>query len=95
MEQYLIFATEQARRRIPMKMSDWIEKLHGFLSLNERSILKDAGKISHGLMVEIAEKKFDVYKQIEAKKDIGFDENITKVLEDVKKLKLSKTKKKK
>ena len=38
-EQYLIFATGQATRRIPMYMKDWIEKLHGFLKLNDRNIL--------------------------------------------------------
>jgi hypothetical protein len=72
-EQYLVFATEQARRRVPMTMEDWIEKLHGFLTINDRNILQDAGKISHELMVEIAEKKFDEYKQIEAKQDVDFD----------------------
>ena len=48
-EQYLIFAQGQAMRRIPMYMNDWIEKLHGFLSLNDREILNHAGKISHQL----------------------------------------------
>ena len=37
-EQYLVFAQGQAMRRIPMSMNDWIEKLHGFLSLNDRDI---------------------------------------------------------
>ena len=72
---------------IPMKMADWIEKLHGFLMLNDRDILQNAGKISHELMKEIAEQKFDIYRQIESNKDTGFDETITKVLEDVKKSK--------
>ncbi len=53
-EQYLIFAEGQAMRRIPMKMKDWIEKLHGFLQLNDRDILHDGGKISHELAKEIA-----------------------------------------
>ena len=83
-EQYLIFATEQARRRIPMTMADWIEKLHGFLTINERNILTDAGKISHEVMVSIAEKKFVEYKQIEAKQDLDFDEVALKAIEDVK-----------
>lgn len=86
-EQYLIFATEQARRRIPMTMKDWIEKLHGFLTLNDRNILKDAGKISHELMKEIAEKKFDEYKQIEAKQDVDFDETAIRAIEAYKKRK--------
>lgn len=81
-EQYLIFAEGQARRRIPMTMNDWIEKLHGFLNINDRNILKDAGKISHELMKEIAENKFNEYKQIEAKQDVDFDEVALKVLEN-------------
>ena len=42
-EQYLIFAQGQAMRRVPMHMADWIEKLNGFLTLNDRDILTDAG----------------------------------------------------
>lgn len=83
-EQYLIFATEQARRRVPMTMNDWVKKLHGFLTINDRNILKDAGKISHELMLEIAEKKFDAYKRIEATKDVDFDEVVLKALESAK-----------
>jgi hypothetical protein len=44
------------------------------LTINDRDILRDAGRISHELMKEIAEKKFDKYKKVEAKKDDGFDE---------------------
>ena len=80
-EQYLIFATEQSRRRVPMTMNDWIEKLHGFLTINDRNILQDAGKISHELMKEVAEKKFEEYKQVEAKQDVDFDEVALKAIE--------------
>jgi len=51
-EQYLVFAEGQAMRRIPMYMKDWIEKLHGFLQLNDRNILDHAGKVSHELAIE-------------------------------------------
>ncbi len=60
-EQYLVFAEGQAMRRIPMTMNDWIEKLHGFLQLNEREILEHAGKISHELAKEQAEKEYDKF----------------------------------
>lgn len=83
-EQYLVFAEGQARRRIPMTMHDWITKLHGFLTLNERDILHNAGTISHDLMKEIAEQKFVTYKQLEAKKDGGFDEVVQNILDGVK-----------
>ena len=45
-EQYLIFAEGQAERRIAMTMKDWITKLEGFLTLNDRDILLNAGKVS-------------------------------------------------
>ena len=83
-EQYLVFATEQARRRVPMTMKDWIDKLHGFLTINDRDILAGAGKISHELMVEIAEKKFEKYAQIESRKDVEFDEVALKALASAK-----------
>ena len=54
-EQYLVFAEGQAMRRVPMHMVDWIEKLHGFLNLNDRAILTHAGKISHELALQKAE----------------------------------------
>ena len=83
-EQYLIFATEQARRRVPMAMNDWIKKLHGFLTINDRNILRDAGKISYELMLEIADKKFNVYKKNESREDVDFDAVALKALEDAK-----------
>jgi len=83
-EQYLIFAQEQARRRIPMNMQDWTTKLHGFLTLNERNILDHAGKVSHELMKEIATQKFVAFKQLEAKEDVHFDEKIQVILDSVK-----------
>ncbi len=48
-EHYLLFAEGQAMRRKPMHMTDWIARLDAFLSLNERDILADAGRISHDL----------------------------------------------
>jgi len=79
-EQYLIFATGQAMRRIPMYMKDWIEKLHGFLKLNDRNILDHAGKISHQLALDKAEKEYDKYhlkmsKEIES----DFDKAVKKL----------------
>lgn len=64
-----------------MTMKDWIDKLHGFLNINDRNILQDAGKISHELMKEIAESKFVEYKKIENKDDNGFDDEIEKIID--------------
>jgi len=60
-EQYLVFAEGQAMRRVPMHMSDWIAKLHGFLTLNDRAILTHAGKISHELAKELAETEYEKF----------------------------------
>ena len=71
-EQYLIFAEGQAMRRIPMHMKDWIKKLDGFLTLNDRNILDHAGQISHQVAKELAEAEYDKFHrhrlQIEARK---------------------------
>jgi hypothetical protein len=60
-DQYLSFAEFQARQRKPMYMGDWVKKLDGFLKLNERDILDNAGKISSRLGEEIAYKEFEKY----------------------------------
>ena len=60
-EQYLVFAEGQAMRRIPMHMKDWIAKLDGFLTINDREILTHAGKISHELALETAEAEFQKF----------------------------------
>jgi len=74
-EQYLVFAEGQAMRRIPMNMADWVKKLDGFLSLNDREILSHAGKVSHELAKQIAEHEYDVFhqKQLEANAFIDGD----------------------
>jgi hypothetical protein len=64
-EQYLIFAESQAERRIAMTMSDWITKLEGFLSLNDREILQNAGKVSAELGRAHAEREFVEFRKVE------------------------------
>lgn len=58
-EQYLVFAEGQAMRRIPMTMQEWIEKLDGFLTLNDRDILEHAGKVSHEMALQHASAEYD------------------------------------
>ena len=61
-EQYLIFAEGQCERRIPMTMQDWITKLEGFLTLNDREILPDAGRVSAQLAKTHAETEFEKFR---------------------------------
>jgi hypothetical protein len=63
-EQYLIFAEGQAMRRIPMHMADWVQKLDGFLKLNDRDILTHAGRVSHEMAQARAEREYDKFKAL-------------------------------
>ena len=63
-EQYLVFAEGQALRRVPMNMTDWIAKLHGFLTINDRDILSHAGKMSHDMAKAYAEGQYDRFHAI-------------------------------
>ncbi len=63
-EQYLVFAEGQAMRRVPMTMQEWITKLDGFLTLNDRNILDHAGKVSHVLAKEIAKQEYETFNQL-------------------------------
>ena len=64
-EQYLVFADGQATRRIAMTMQDWITKLEGFLTLNDREILRDAGKVSAQIAKAHAEQEFAKFRVID------------------------------
>ena len=98
-EQYLVFAEGQAMRRIPMHMKDWINKLDGFLSLNDRDILKNAGRISHEMAKQLAEAEYEKFnrKRFECrdKQDSDFDKTVKMIEEQKKKLPAKKNKKKK
>lgn len=62
-EQYLVFAEGQAMRRVPMHMADWIKKLDAFLTLNDRDILTNAGRISHEMAQAKAELEYSKFKK--------------------------------
>lgn len=61
-EQYLAFAESQARRQIPMYMSDWIQKLNDILTINGRELLEHAGRISRKVAESIAAQKLDEFR---------------------------------
>ncbi len=81
-EQYLSFAELQARQRKATTMQDWIEKLHGFLRLNDRSILTDAGRVSHDMAEELthaADKRFDDHRKVAELDDSEFDRQMKRI----------------
>ena len=46
---YLDYAEDQAHRRRPMHMADWVGRLDAFLQFNERNILTHAGAVTREL----------------------------------------------
>lgn len=59
---YLDYATRQARRHIPMTMTDWATKLDAFLQFNNADILKDKGKVTATIAKAFAESEFEQYR---------------------------------
>lgn len=69
---YLDYAESQAKKKKPMYMKDWAQKLDAFLEFNEHDILTNAGKISAKLAEQIATEQYETFHQqrlVEPKKD--------------------------
>ena len=62
---YLDFAEMQAMRQIPMTMADWETRLNGFLTLWDREVLQDAGRITAELAKAKAESEFEKYRIVQ------------------------------
>lgn len=60
---YLDYAEDQARRKKPMHMNDWVRKLDAFLRFNEREILTHKGTISAELAKDYACREFDKFEE--------------------------------
>ena len=84
-EQFLAFAESQAQQHIPMYMKDWIEKLKQVLTLNNRNILENAGKITHEMALQKAEAEYEEYKNTQ--KQIEHLESIKELEHDIQQLK--------
>jgi hypothetical protein len=61
-DMYLNFAEFQAKSKKIMTQKDWIEKLHGFLTMNDREILRDKGKITAKFAEALAIGEYEKYK---------------------------------
>lgn len=69
---YLDYAESQAKKKKPMYMKDWAQKLDAFLEFNEHDILTNAGKISAKLAEQFATEQYEIFHQqrlTEPKKD--------------------------
>ena len=64
---YLDLAEAQAMRHIPMTMEDWEQRLNGFLTLWDRKVLQDNGRISAEMAKMHAETEFEKYRIVQDK----------------------------
>jgi len=83
-EQFLAYAESQSLAEKPMYMRDWIQKLRLVLTMNEKSILEHAGKISHEMAVAKATKEYIAYK--EQQQQIEHFESIKQLDQDLKRI---------
>jgi len=83
---YLDIAELQATRHIPMTMEDWEKRLNGFLTLMDRAILQDAGKVSAELARAHAESEYEKYRVVQDHLYVSdFDQYLAELETQVKK----------
>ena len=79
---FLDLAEFQARRRVGLRMNDWIERTNKFLESNSLDVLPNAGKISHEQAISKAEQEYEVFRIEQDKTYISnFDEALEKLQE--------------
>jgi hypothetical protein len=92
---YLDYAEDQARRRQPVHMAEWVAKLDAFLKFNERNILTHAGAVSHQLAEEHASRQFEAYETERRRLDAGQSAgDFDQAVEEVRRLEAESTEKK-
>lgn len=60
---YLDYAESQAKKKKPMYMKDWAERLDAFLEFNEHEILTNAGKIKAKVAEQFANEQYEEFHQ--------------------------------
>lgn len=81
---FLDYAENQAKKQIPMKMKDWVNKLNSFLEFNEYSVLETLGQVSKK---EADKKAIDEYNVFRIRQDKEFKSDFDELILDAKKLK--------
>lgn len=60
---YLDYAESQAKKKKPMYMKNWTERLDAFLEFNEHEILGNAGAVSKAVAEQLAKEQYDIFHQ--------------------------------
>ncbi|HPY59340.1 MAG TPA: virulence RhuM family protein [Methanospirillum sp.] len=87
---WLDYAEDQAKRKTPVYMKDWREKLDRFLTFQERAILKHTGKISMEQAREHARKQYQIYNAhrvelSDREAELQFEEIVRQIEENTRK----------
>jgi hypothetical protein len=83
---YLDMAEMQAMRKMPMTMGDWEQRLSGFLTLWDREILQDAGRVTAEIARAHAESEFEKYRIVQDRLfESDFDRLVKQLEQDGKK----------
>lgn len=76
---YLDYAENQAKRKIPMTMEDWTNKLNAFLQFNEYEILNNLGKVTAEIAKVFAESEYEKYRIVQ---DRLFESDFDRLLKE-------------
>ena len=77
---FLDLAEDRARRKIPMTMEDWAERIDRFLEFDDREILRDKGQITAKMAREFAESEFEKYRVVQ---DRIFESDFDRMIQDI------------
>ncbi|MBQ8705552.1 MAG: virulence RhuM family protein [Paludibacteraceae bacterium] len=79
---FLDLAEDRAKRHIPMTMEDWAKYTDRFLTMDDRELLQDNGKVSAEQAKEFAESEFEKYRIVQDRLFMSdFDKEIEGLLE--------------
>lgn len=79
---FLDLAEDRAKRHIPTTMEDWAKYIDRFLTMDDRELLQDNGKVSAEQAKEFAESEFEKYRIVQDRLFISdFDKEIEGLLE--------------
>jgi len=82
---YLDYAEDQTKRRRPLYMRDWREKLDAFLRFNEREVLKHPGKVSMEVAQALAVEQFEKFDHARLAREAAADDDIDRVARQLEK----------
>lgn len=89
---YLDFAELQAKNRKPMMMADWTVKLDDFICLNDRELLKHAGKISHQQAINKAHEEYEKYHSMQINESSPVEKHFFEAIKTVQNLENERSK---